>query len=142
MATTTFLHVGISCKDPIVIERFYTKHFGFKRARVYAPGPGQTVIIRAGALCLELLTATEEKPGFAVGGDGPQFPSWRHIAFLVSNLDEKLAEMGEDARVSLGPIDFSAFIPNHRTAWITDPEGNVVELNQGYVDEAHPPALE
>jgi glyoxylase I family protein len=28
-----------------------------------------------------------------------------------------------------------------RVAWIADPEGNIVELNQGYVDEADPPPL-
>jgi glyoxylase I family protein len=33
------------------------------------------------------------------------------------------------------------FIPGMRVAWITDPEGNIVELNQGYVDEPNPPAL-
>jgi glyoxylase I family protein len=27
-----------------------------------------------------------------------------------------------------------------RVAWISDPEGNIVELNQGYVDETDPPA--
>jgi hypothetical protein len=26
-------------------------------------------------------------------------------------------------------------------AWIADPEGNIVELNQGYIDEAEPPPL-
>jgi glyoxylase I family protein len=26
-------------------------------------------------------------------------------------------------------------------AWIADPEGNIVELNQGYVDEDSPPPL-
>jgi glyoxylase I family protein len=29
-----------------------------------------------------------------------------------------------------------------RTAWIADPEGNIVELNQGYVDERDPPPLD
>jgi glyoxylase I family protein len=28
-----------------------------------------------------------------------------------------------------------------RVAWLADPEGNIVELNQGYVDEPNPPAL-
>ena len=33
------------------------------------------------------------------------------------------------------------FIEGMRVAWITDPEGNIVELNQGYEDEAAPPPL-
>jgi glyoxylase I family protein len=135
--------VGLSCKDPIKLERFYTKHFGFKRARVYAPGPDQTVIIRKGPMAIEFLRATAEKPqDLPWGGDGPAFPTWRHIAFLVDDLDAVLAQIGDEAPVTLGPIDFSAFIPNHRTAWITDPEGNVIELNQGFVDEENPPPFE
>jgi glyoxylase I family protein len=27
------------------------------------------------------------------------------------------------------------YIPGAQTAWVSDPEGNIVELNQGYVDE-------
>ncbi len=44
-------------------------------------------------------------------------------------------------RVTLGPLDFGAFIPGWRTAWVADPEGNIVEITQGYVDEPNPPAL-
>ncbi len=66
----------------------------------------------------------------------------RHIAFQVENVDAKLAEMGDDANITLGPMDFDAFIPGWRTVWIADPEGNIVEISQGYKDQANPPALE
>ena len=49
MTSITFSHLGLTCNDPVTIERFYTKHFGFKRTRVYAPGPEQVVMI---ILCL------------------------------------------------------------------------------------------
>jgi glyoxylase I family protein len=49
--------------------------------------------------------------------------------------------MGSDARITLGPLDMSQFIAGMRVAWIADPEDNIVELNQGYVDEENPPAL-
>jgi glyoxylase I family protein len=29
-----------------------------------------------------------------------------------------------------------------RVAWLSDPEGNIVELNQGYQDEDNPPPLQ
>ena len=57
-----FSHVGIMCNDPLKIEEFYTKHFGFKRARVYAPGPEQVVMIKSGEIYLELFKATKERP--------------------------------------------------------------------------------
>lgn len=141
MTKFEFSHIGLSCRDPLATERFYTKHFGFKRARVYAPGPGQVVVIRSGVLELELFPSSEGRPSARVLGAGPDYPSVRHIAFLVDDLDAKLAEIGKDARVTLGPLDMGQFIPGMRVAWIADPEDNIVELNQGYVDEENPPAL-
>ena len=141
MLKTEFSHIGLSCRDALATERFYTKYFGFKRARVYLPGPGQVVVIRSGALELELFPSSETLPSPRVLGAGPDYPSVRHIAFLVDDLDAKLAEMGSDARVTLGPLDMGQFIPGMRVAWIADPEENIVELNQGYVDEENPPAL-
>jgi glyoxylase I family protein len=136
-----FSHIALSCRDALATERFYTKHFGFRRARVYLPGPGQVVVIRSGALSLELFPSSEALPATRVLGAGPDYPSVRHFAFLVDDLDAKLAEMGSDARLTLGPLDMGGFIPGMRVAWIADPEENIVELNQGYVDEENPPAL-
>lgn len=141
MADLEFSHIALSCKDPLATERFYTTHFGFKRARVYLPGPGQVVVIRSGVLSLELFPSSEALPTPRVLGAGPDYPSVRHFAFLVKDLDAKLAEMGSDAKLALGPLDMGQFIPGMRVAWIADPEDNIVELNQGYVDEENPPAL-
>lgn len=137
----TFSHIALACQDPLAVERFYTKHFGFARARVYLPGPGQVVVIKSGAVALELFPAKEPRNGPAAGEDGPWTPGWRHIAFLVDDLDAKLVEMGDEAVITLGPLDMGGFIPGMRVVWIADPEGNIVELNQGYVDEDSPPAL-
>jgi len=142
MPELTFSHIGLSCKDPIATEKFYAKHFGFRRARVYLPGPDQVVMLRSGALELELFPSTQERPTPAIGGAGQDYPGVRHIAFLVDDLDAKLKEIGDDARITLGPVDMSQFIPGMRVVWMSDPEGNIVELNQGYVDEDNPPPLE
>jgi len=139
---TTFSHYGLTCQDPLAVERWYTKHFGFERARVYAPGPGQVVMIRRGDLYLELFPAGEKRTSPPADKDGTNAPGWRHLAFIVDDLDAKLAELGPDAHVNLGPLDMGVFIPGMRAVWVSDPEGNVVELNQGYVDEQNPPALE
>ncbi len=136
-----FSHIALSCKDPIATERFYTRHFGFRRVRVYVPGPGQVVMIRSGALALELFSSSESLPAARVLGAGPDYPSLRHFAFQVQDLDAKLAEMGSDAKLTLGPLDMGQFIPGMRVAWLADPEDNIVELNQGYIDEDNPPAF-
>ena len=109
--TTTFNHVAISCKDPVATERFYSKHFGFERARVIPLGDDQIVFLRAGDTYLELFSAEGERPGPAADADGPHTPGWRHIAFKVDSVDDTLAAMGGDAKITLGPMDFDAFIP-------------------------------
>jgi glyoxylase I family protein len=141
MASAQFLHVALNCKDPIAIERFYTKHFGFKRARVYDPGPTQVVVIQAGSLALELFSAVGKAPTWPAGKSGPEYQGLRHLAFLVDDLDAKLAELGDEVKIDLGPLDMSQYIQGMRVAWVADPEGNILELNQGYVDETAPPPL-
>ena len=122
-------------------ERFYTKHFGFTRARVVPLGEGDEIVfLKSGPLYLELFNATQQNPAPAATGTGPDHPGWRHLAFKIDDVDAKLAEMGADAQVTAGPMGFDAFIPGWRSAWVADPDGNIVEISQGYVDEDDPPA--
>jgi glyoxylase I family protein len=141
MPSLQFSHVAISCKDPLAIERFYTRHFGFKRARLIPLGSDQIVFIKSGGMYLELFRAEGESPAPAADKDGPHYPGWRHTAFQVDDVDAKLREMGTDAKITLGPLDFGDFIPGWRTVWLADPEGNIVEVSQGYTDQDNPPPL-
>jgi glyoxylase I family protein len=136
-----FSHVAMTCKDPIAVERFYTQYFGFKRARVIPLGDTQIVFIKSGSMYLELFGTTDDRPEPAPEKDGYGYVGWRHIAFQVDSVDAKLAEMGRDAHITLGPLDFDDFIKGWRTVWVADPEGNIVEISQGYVDQDNPPPL-
>ena len=145
MGLLIFSQVALTCKDPIATEKFYTKHFDFKRARVAKlPDGNQIVFLKMGdsAFYLEIFKASEESPVPPPINDGPQYPGVRQLAFKVDNVDAKLAEMGDDAKVTLGPLSFDDFIPGWRTVWIADPDGNIVEISQGFVDEDNPPQLE
>lgn len=142
MANLTYSHMGITCRDMAAIERFYTKHFGFKRARVVPLGETEIVFLKNGDVYLELFAASEDSPLPAPAEDGYKFHGWRHIAFEVDDVDAKLAELGDDARITFGPFDFDDFIPGWRGVWIADPEGNIVEISQGYQDQHNPPPLE
>ena len=141
MASLAFSHISISCKEPLAIERYYTRHFGFRRARVIPLGQDQIVFIKSGSTYLELFRSEGESPGPPSEKDGPHYPGWRHIAFQVDDVDAKLKEMGADARITLGPLDFGDFIRGWRTVWLADPEGNIVEISQGYVDQENPPPM-
>ncbi len=134
---TTFAHVALNCHDIATTEAFYARHFGFSRARVVDLGEGkQIVFLKSGEVYLELFQADAISPFAAPVKDGPTWPGVRHIAFAVNDVDAKLAEMGGEAKLSLGPFDFENFIPGWRTAWITDPDGNIVEITQGFKDDA------
>jgi glyoxylase I family protein len=135
MVQVSFSHVGVVAKDPLELERFYTKHFGFRRVRVFSRGSEQVVMIRNGPVCLEIFRATEDSPAPSPTGAGPEYPSWKHISFDVDNLEEALGALGNDARVTMGPVALDDLVPGMRIAWIADPEGNIVELNQGYADD-------
>lgn len=115
-------------------ERFYGRHFGFERARVLLLDGTQIVFLKSGEAYLELFQAKGDSA--AQTNDGPVQQGLRHIAFKVADVDATVAAMGSDAKVTFGPFGFDAFIPGWRTAWLADPDGNIVEVSQGFQDEA------
>ena len=68
-------------------------------------------------------------------------PGVRGISFLVDSIEAQLATMGSEAHITFGPLDFGSFIPGWKSVWLADPEGNVVQVTQGFVDQENPPAL-
>lgn len=144
MGMQIFSQVALTCKDPIATEKWYGKYFGFRRARVAKlPDGGQIVFLKMGdcAFYLELFKAKEESPIPPAINDGYDFPSFRQLAFKVDNVDAKLAEMGSDVKITLGPFNFDDYIPGWRTVWVADPDGIIVEISQGFIDEENPEPL-
>ncbi len=135
-------HMALACQDMKATERFYTRYFGFCRARLIPVDGTAIIFIKSGNSYLELFQAKEERPVPQAPKDGPWYPSFRHMAFKVDNVDAKLREMGDDAKIALGPFSFDDVIPGWRTVWVNDPDGNVVEISQGYVDQENVPQLQ
>lgn len=132
---TSWSHVGLNCRDQKRTEEFYTRWFGFRRARVVDTEGAQVVFLRYGDIHLELF-ATSEEPFRETSGDGPKNPGVaRHLAFRVDDVDTFLADAGGELAVSLGPLTFDEIIPGWKTVWVTDPDGIVVEISQGYIDQ-------
>ncbi|MFF1557439.1 VOC family protein [Streptomyces sp. NPDC058279] len=137
-------HVGLNCTDQKTTEEFYTRYFGFARARVVDLGESRIVFLRKGDAYLELFAAGTDpaRPALGVppavaGGDGPQAPGrMRHLAFQTDSVDAFLADLGDAAEVTLGPLDFDDFICGWRTVWVRDPDGVIVEVSQGYEDDS------
>ncbi|MFI9276212.1 VOC family protein [Kitasatospora sp. NPDC052896] len=129
-------HVGLNCVDLKRTEEFYRRWFGFRRARVVEEDGVRVVFLRSGDVYLELF-ATSEEPLLATKDDGPANPGVaRHLAFQVPSVDAFLAEAAGALPISLGPLEFEKFIPGWKTVWVTDPDGVVIEVSQGYVDQS------
>ena len=84
---------------------------------------------------LELFWADQDSPIAEASNDGHTFPGFRHLAFKVEDVDKKLSEI-KNVEISLGPLNFDDFIPGWRTVWIKDPDGRIIEISQGFTDEA------
>jgi glyoxylase I family protein len=137
-----FAHIALNCNDVVAVEHYYTKHFGFERARVIPVEDWELVFIKSGNVYLELFKTKENRPAAAPEKDGYMYPGVRHIAFQVDSVDKQLEQMGKDAVIKLGPLSFDDVIPGWKTVWVADPEGNIVEISQGFVDQPNPPALD
>ena len=129
--------LAITCADQSVTEAWYTKNFGFRRARVAKLPDGKEIIflkMADSSFYLELFAADEPSPLPQAINDGHTFPGFRHLAFKVDDVDKKLTEIDSPV-ISLGPLDFDSYIPGWRTVWILDPDGRVIEISQGFQDE-------
>ena len=128
-------HAALNCRDLDATEQFYRRHFGFTRSNEFKVDTTRIVFIRLGDEYLELFATPEsaaEPRGRAEADGSARVGTVRHLAFQVDDVDAFLAGFGPDAEVSLGPLDFHAFIPGWRSVWIRDPDGVVVEVSQGY----------
>lgn len=136
-----FHHLSLNCNDMLAVERFYSKHFGFQRARaIDLPDGRQIVFLRGGGVYLELFPAQGERPASPdANNEGLLYPGVRNFSFQVDDVDTQLAAMGDEARVTFGPLSFDDFIPGWRSVWLADPEGNILQVTQGFTDQDNPP---
>ena len=132
--TVTVQHLALNCRDRLAQERFYTRHFGFRRARVFRPGqPSEFVMLRLGSMCLELFGADGDTASGPGGGE--QRVGFKHLAFEVPDLETALAELRADGVTPDQIIEAGEHVPGLRICFFRDPEGNILELMQGWQDE-------
>ena len=134
MVMNVIQHIAINCRDLKAQEQFYTKHFGFRRARVFnRDTPNEFLLLRLGPACIELFTAPADAKNLMAQ---PQPVGFTHLAFEVADLDAALAKLQADGIQTEKIIDCSSIIPGARCCFFHDPDGNRLEIMQGFKDEA------
>lgn len=129
-----FNHIAFNCRDVPRQERFYTKHFGFKRSRTFNPGtPGEFILIKLGATRLELFPTDSLKVSDVSAGE--QAIGFKHLAFDVPKLEPVIAALKEDGVTCDAIIECPHIQPGARIVFFRDLEGNIIELMENYIDE-------
>ena len=112
---------------------YYTKHFGFRRSRVFnADTENEFIMLRLGSTCLELFGAGADSAS-QMGGEQPV--GFKHLAFEVPDLDAAVAALDADGIATEKTIDCSSVVEGLRVCFFNDPDGNRLELMQGYQDQ-------
>jgi glyoxylase I family protein len=129
-----FNHVAFNCRDVPKQERFYTKHFGFKRSRTFHRGtPGEFIMLKLGGTRLELFPTDMLKVGNANAGE--QAIGFKHLALDVPKLEPLIESLKSDGVTCDPIIECGQIAPGMRIVFFRDLEGNIIELMEGYVDE-------
>ena len=154
-------HIALNCINPRGQESFYSRHFGFKRARVFNPGtPGEFVMLRLGGVCIELFPSPARSthpshsshPSYSPSpaaspaaspapNPGEQPVGFKHLAFEVASLEETIRGLKAGGVETGEVIDCGPVVPGLRICFFKDPEGNSIEIMQGWSDDANPPAF-
>ena len=126
-------HIAFNCRNLAVQEKFYTKHFGFRRSRVFNEGtPDQFLMLRLGGTCLELFSAAK---GASSQMAGEQPVGFQHLAFEVPDLHAAILALNADGIKTDAIVDCSSIVKGMRICFFNDPDGNRIELMNGYLDQ-------
>jgi glyoxylase I family protein len=132
---TAFNHIAFNCRDVHRQEQFYIRHFGFKRSRTFNAGrPDEFIMLKLGSMRLELFPTDSVKA--ATAGGGEQTLGFKHLAFDVPSLEPVLEALKKEGIQPDRIIDCSQLVPGMRIVFFRDMEGNIIELMEGYADEA------
>jgi glyoxylase I family protein len=130
---TSVQHIALNCRDLCAQEQFFTRHFGFQRARVFNAGtPNEFIMLRLGTTCLELFQAGAVS---AAHHGGEQPVGVKHLAFEVPSVEEAVRKLNADGIATDAVIDCSSIVKGMKVCFFNDRDGNRLELMEGYQDQ-------
>jgi glyoxylase I family protein len=127
-------HIALNCHDVAAQETFFARHFGFQRSRTFNAGkPDEFIMLKLGPVRLELFPTDSAETKHQKGGE--QVIGFKHLAFDVPRLESAIEALRADGIEPDPIIDMGKLIPGSRIVFFRDPEGNIIELMEGYRDE-------
>lgn len=127
-------HLALNCWNLAEQEAFYTKYFGFKRCRTLKRKTGgEIILLKLGSVRLELFPTERDKTAGMQGGEQPI--GFKHLAFDVPKLEPFIERLKADGIEPEPIIELGELLPGCRIVFFRDPEGNILELMEGYSDE-------
>ncbi|NIM70105.1 MAG: hypothetical protein GTO48_06565, partial [Xanthomonadales bacterium] len=99
--------------------------------------PDEFVMLRLGGVRMELFQAQDAGPE-AHGGS--QEVGFTHLCFHVPDVAAKAAELRQAGLQPEEVIDCGHQVSGLKVCFFNDPEGNRVELMEGWQDDPNPPA--
>jgi glyoxylase I family protein len=127
-------HIALNCLNVGAQETFFSKHFGFQRSRTFNSGkPNEFIMLKLGTVRLELFPTNPALTMQQKGGE--QLIGFKHLAFDVPKLERAMESLRADG-IEFDPIiEQDHVVPGMRIVFFRDPEGNIIELMEGYRDE-------
>ena len=122
------IHSAIWVSDLDRTLEFYVDELGLEKTNEFESGDGATNVYVAGPNGVELQFKHEAGREVDRGEDAV----FDHVAVAVDDTDAEVGRLCEEGSATLerGPLDSEG--ANARVAFISDPEGNGVELVQEY----------
>ena len=131
-------HVGLTVRDLDKAVAWYTDALGLRvdeEAIVVMANLRFAMLIGPDGFRLELLARTGSAPGLRAANplEAALTEGYGHVAFEATDLDALFQHLvSKGAGVVWDPRP--APVPHARMAWLTDPEGNLIELLQRNLD--------
>lgn len=127
-------HIGLSVGDLESVSAFYQQAFGLRPAEVHELGGGavRTLLLTGDrGLCLELTELAGSLPArHASAVEGARNQGWFHWSLRVRDLGAALAAVTAAGGCLITSPAAAQTRPGFIFAYITDPEGNLIELIQ------------
>ena len=123
MAILGIEHIAVVCKDPVSLAKWYAQTLGFVEVYNNKKTPPTLLLKGQNGIMIELVPG-EGRPRIKAD---EKDEGWRHLAILVSNFDQVMADLTKKKVEWIGDIKVGSD-GTVRARFFKDPEANLVHI--------------